>query len=311
MVHKLKLALWCYKKGGGVVNSLCHLLPMNRFGDFLWAYLIHRVRFGKFPHLKGPGRFSEHLLRIKLSDDGKNPLRVQVSDKELVKDYVRDKLGEGFTPNTLAILHSKEDLRSYSFPKICIIKPTHAAGKFILHSSDSNEINYSEIDSWFDTNYYYAAREPNYRSLVPKVIIEELIVEPGRQVPRDYKFFCFHGVPAFIAIQQDRMEGLKINYYSTNWVELNFCRCEYERSSSYVDRPKKLEQMLEIARILSKDFSFIRVDLYQIGEKTLVGELTNFPDACTSRFTPESADYAAGRLFDEPNLDVETLFGVR
>ena len=35
--------------------------------------------------------------------------------------------------------------------------------------------------------------------------------------------------------------------------------------------------MLEIAQILSKDFTFVRVDLYSIEEKVYFGELTFSP----------------------------------
>lgn len=46
--------------------------------------------------------------------------------------------------------------------------------------------------------------------------------------------------------------------------------------------------MLEISKCLSKDFRFVRVDLYQIEEKVYFGELTFTPDGgMLSYFTGE------------------------
>lgn len=68
--------------------------------------------------------------------------------------------------------------------------------------------------------------------------------------------------------------------------------------------------MLDAAGKLSADFSFIRVDFYQLDNSFYVGELTNFPGGATEGFTPESAGLLAAKFFSDPMLDVETLFGV-
>ena len=44
-------------------------------------------------------------------------------------------------------------------------------------------------------------------------------------------------------------------------------------------KPTQFEKMKEIAKILSKDFKFVRVDLYELKEKVYFGELT-FTPAC-------------------------------
>jgi hypothetical protein len=46
--------------------------------------------------------------------------------------------------------------------------------------------------------------------------------------------------------------------------------------------------MVEIARILSKDFDFVRVDLYERNVKVLFGELTFSPDCCVFPNLPQS-----------------------
>ena len=57
--------------------------------------------------------------------------------------------------------------------------------------------------------------------------------------------------------------------------------------------------MLEVAHELSKDFPFVRVDLYNVGGKIYVGELTFYPWSGYVQFTPENFDFELGSYFTE------------
>ena len=69
------------------------------------------------------------------------------------------------------ILYSKEDIKSYKFFLLDVVKPTHASGEVIF--VDSTDINKEEIANWLDLNFYDRTREGNYKYLQPKIIIEE------------------------------------------------------------------------------------------------------------------------------------------
>ena len=56
--------------------------------------------------------------------------------------------------------------------------------------------------------------------------------------------------------------------------------------------------MLDIARRLSVDFKLIRVDLYAVGARVMVGELTNCPDGGNARIYPDGADLSFGSLLE-------------
>ena len=45
-------------------------------------------------------------------------------------------------------------------------------------------------------------------------------------------------------------------------------------------KPKNLEFMKRMAEILSADFEYVRVDMYEIDGKVLFGELTFTPAGC-------------------------------
>ena len=52
--------------------------------------------------------------------------------------------------------------------------------------------------------------------------------------------------------------------------------------------------MLEIAKLLSRDMTFVRIDLYDINGKIYFGEITFFPASGFSPFYPEEWDLKFG-----------------
>jgi hypothetical protein len=301
---------WRAPEEGRVWELFHRICPRNHVGDTLWSIYFHHRVFGELPRMRIPLRFNEHLLRLKLSADGRSSLRARITDKELVKDFIRERLGEGYTAQTLAVLRSRAEARAFAFPETCVIKPTHSSGDVILRRR-GEAIDHIRIDAWFAKNLYEFAREPNYRHLTPKVIVEELLVEPGHETPSDYKFHCFHGTAAYLLVVTNRFSDARLDFFSPRWRALAFGKHGHRCSDPPPLRPGLLEAMLAAARTLSAGFSFIRVDFLHLGSRFVVGELTNFPAAAAERFDPDEADFRAGRLFGEPTLDVERLFGLR
>ena len=55
-----------------------------------------------------------------------------------------------------------------------------------------------------------------------------------------------------------------------------------------LEKPEHLEQMMKIAKELSSDFKFVRVDLYDINGKVHFGKLTFSPTNCVfSHYTQD------------------------
>ena len=292
-----------------MAGAITSLLPRIPATDYLWTVLEYRRRFGRFPALRKPTRFSEKLLRLKQSADGRSARRMRISDKEFLKDFVFETLGPNYTPRTIAVLRSKQEILDFEFPSACVIKGTHTSGDVIVKWNDREAVNRERIISWLDVRYYEVAREPNYRRLQPKVIVEELLHEDGESIPRDYKVFCFHGRPAFVQVDSSRFSGHRRDFYSVAWRPLAF-GMNYPSLGKAIPRPPDLKRLLGASRTLAAGFSFVRVDFYQLADGLRVGEITNFPEAGFTHFVPTTVDCLVGRLFDEPELDVETLVGV-
>ena len=275
------------------------LAPQNRLGDRYVAWIDFRLHQRRWPS-KNKMLFNDVLYRLKTSDEICDPLRVFVTDKEFGKLYIKAILGDAYNVPTLAVLRSKQEVASYTFPDVCCIKATHGCGQVIMRLT-GEDIDVEEIKSWFDLNYYRNGREANYRDLTPKVIVEPLIF--GTPNPLQYKFLCWKGRPkivrAYHGTPGDRQRAL----FDMNWSDLDY-GLKYPKAKTLPPRPDTFEEMKDVAAKLAADFpGIMRVDLYSDGQKVYAGELTNINSNVTSRFTPPDAEADASALLfsdDDP-----------
>lgn len=266
------------------------VLPHNRFGDNLY----HRLLFLS-KHRRLPGNemlWNDVLYRLKTTDEIIDPLRVFVSDKELVKIYIKATIGDEYNVPTIAVLRSPAQVDSFEFPARCIIKPTHASAQYILRRH-GEPVDRERIRKWFNLNYYFAGRERNYETLRPKVIVEPLVFDSADL--SDYRFFCFNGVPKLIQVDMDRHTHHTRKILDTEWREQDFSIL-YPRSPKVLPRPDTLPEMLRVASALSAPFSFVRIDLYSDNQRVIAGEITNVSANAGGVFRPLSAERKASAI---------------
>ena len=84
--------------------------------------------------------------------------------------------------------------------------------------------------------------------------------------------------------------------YDPQWNKQDVVIGQSSNSANY-QKPDTLEEMLEIARTLSKDFPAVRIDLYDIGGQILFGEMTYFPWSGYMHFQPDEFDFILGEKF--------------
>jgi hypothetical protein len=274
--------------------------------DKLHGILTFALYHRHWPDLARPTTLSEHLLRLKLSDELCDPLRLTVTDKEHVKRYVAAVCGEGFNVPTLAVLRRPEEVEDFAFPAPCIIKPTHSSGRRIVRRTADEAVDRAQIRRWFRHNLHRRTREANYRDLNPKVIVEELLLFDGR-LPDDYKIYCFAGRARLFHVMPNRLtHPISGCIYSEDWQRLPFTI--KGPASPDMPRPANLDAIIDAAERLAAPFSYMRVDLYSDGRRIYVGELTSVPAGAHLTFDPPSADALAGRLFESSDLDTAELF---
>ena len=65
-------------------------------------------------------------------------------------------------------------------------------------------------------------------------------------------------------------------------------------------RPAKLTEMIALAERLASGTDFVRVDLYDLGDRIVFGELTSYPAGGDSPFEPESFNTSFGEHWTVP-----------
>lgn len=263
------------------IRLVKRILPKNYLGDRATSFLTFVQYNGRLPKTRH-GELNDALYAIKTTGEIRNPLRVFVSDKEYLKVFVKATVGDKYNVPTTGVLSSHEEAVLYQYPENCVIKPTHMSGE-VMFRRDGNPIDFEKIDLWLRTNYYNWTREANYKSLKPKIIVEPYIF--GENGPEDYKIFCVNGVPRIMWVDGGRETDPWRNIYTPDWEPLP-ASILHPRGEA-LPKPDNLEEMLEVAAKLSKDFSLIRVDLYSNGKTVLVGELTNCSGDARSRVEPK------------------------
>ncbi len=215
-----------------------------------------------------------------------------MTDKEFVKLYIRATVGEEYNVPTLELLRTAEDVVTEAFPSRCCIKSTHASQQVIFREG-GEPLDIDRIRGWFAKSHYAATREANYKTLIPKVIVEPLVFD--RTINIEYKFFCYNGSPKLIQVHFDRHTNHTAKLYDTNWQEQDYFLLD-PRNPDPHNRPRTLDLMLELAARLSAPFSFVRVDFYADDERVVVGEITNCHAGACGNFKSFEHEQAASKL---------------
>ena len=260
---------------------------------------MHR-RFGKhwyWANLKQPRTFNEHLLRSKLGQEHHS--LAYLVDKAKVKNWVGKRIGAQHIIPTLGVYEQPADVPINRLLRPCILKPTHASGHVLVLKGGNGEPASDEIQrelaGWQRINHYWVSGESQYRDIAPRIICEPLLGGGKGDLP-DYKFFCFHGEPAFIQVDLSRHTRHVRRYYDVQWQPQAFT-LRYPMATAEVPCPGPFDQMLDIARKLSAGFAFVRIDLYAVEGRIYFGELTFHPESGIAPFSDFRTDLELGKRF--------------
>jgi len=270
--------------------------------DKIYIQLNYFAHFKKFANLKNPKTYNEKLNWLKLYD--RNPLYTKLVDKYEVKKYVSDKIGSQYIIPTLGVWDKFDEIDFGKLPNQFVLKCTHdSEGIVIVH--DKSKFNQGEakekIEAALKQNFYYIGREYPYKNVNPRIIAEKYIEDEIDGELRDYKFFCFSGVPKAMYIASERGTGkVKFDYYDLDFQHLDI-KQKYPNASKMLRKPDMFEQMLEMSKILSKDFLHVRVDFYEVNGKIYFGELTFYHLSGFIPFEPAKWDDIFGEWLRMPN----------
>lgn len=246
-------------------------------------------------NLKSPKTYNEKLQWLKLYY--RDEKMSQCADKVEVREYIKDKGLGDFLNEVYGVWGDVDDIDFDRLPKQFVMKSTHASGQTIICRDKSTlniEAAKKKMKKWLKTNLYYFGLEWVYKDLQPRIICEALIYSKDTYPPKDYKFYCFNGLPKFILVASERNgHNAKMDYFDLNWEPIDM-RQGGDRSGIGILKPSNLEKMIDIAKVLSQDFPHVRVDFYNEDGKILIGELTFFDSSGFAKFEPEEYDRLIG-----------------
>lgn len=265
------------------IKKLLSFLPDKQYID-----LYFRMNIGRKLDWNNLKTLNEKLQWMKFNY--RFPLQTIVSDKILVRDYVKDKIGEEYLIPVYGIWNDFDEIDFNQLPNQFVLKCNHDSGGLVI-CKDKNKLNLKlskkKINKSLHSNFYYAGREYQYKNIKPRIYCEKFISENG-EVPPDYKIYCFNGKPDVIMDCLDRFgkgtHRARYLFFDKNWNFVPLCKGDDKIGNPHIPRPKNLGKMFEIAEILSKDFYFARIDLYDINGKIYFGEITLTPN---SGFDPD------------------------
>jgi len=243
--------------------------------------IIHKLclkELGAFPDLVNCRDFNDRIQWLKLFDQDKET--IQCSDKILVRDFVRERVG-GHVLTELYQVHNQFDSIDFEkLPKSFVIKTNHDSGTVILvrDKSQFDQVAAREkIELSLRQTYGWSYGEWAYAHVRPKVLVEEFI-EPGSdKPPADYKFHCVDGKIRWLQYIYDRGSNTKecIVDAEGNVTVMHFDH-NMQHSEEF-EKPSSWNELLQCAEFLSKGRKYVRVDLFASGNRIYFGEMTFFP----------------------------------
>lgn len=287
-----------YALGDDLIKSHPKWMSDKYYIRVLWKQIM-----GYPLDLKHPKTFNEKLQWMKLYD--RNPEYTSLVDKLKVKGWVKDRIGEAHVIPTLAVYNSVDDINLDVLPNKFVLKCNHDSGGVII-CSDKSSFDLKEAQAYLrkrmEHNFYWDYREWPYKDVERKVFAEAFIVDPnqvskGFQGLRDFKFFCFGGIPRLMYIANDRSETPTTDFFDMNF-EPQPLYMQDPKSPVQPSCPPHFEEMKRLASVLSDGFRQVRVDFYDTPEGVYFGEMTFFHSAGLSEVHPREWNLRMGEWID-------------
>lgn len=264
-----------------------------------------------FPDYNTPQTMQEKIAWAAKYYYLKSPLAYFSGNKVTSKIYFESKLGtDDYIVKTYGIYNSPDEIDWGALPNSFAIKTTMGfQGKNVILVKNKKKFRPKKHQKtlWAMTRSLHDGKPC-------PIIIEQLLdkfPETDSLQITDYKIFCFNGEPKFIRVHSVNKKAKVFGSYDKNMTYYSLP--EYEKldlihasivrhHNPDVPQPDCLDEMIKVAKKLSKDLPFARVDLYVADGKIYVGELT-IQGAVGYVLDPVKFDYVWGEQIKLPTHD--------
>lgn len=250
--------------------------------------------YHKFVDFKSPKYFGEKIQWLKLN--GNLEKYNDYVDKYLVRNYVRNSIGDKYLIPLIGVYDNPSMIDYDNLPDKFVIKLNTGSGYNIVvkdkKSLDINKTN-KKLLKWLNEDYSKMKKEPQYKNIKKKILIEEYISDSNGEL-LDYKFFCFNKKIEFLKVDFDRYKNHTVNFYDSKFEKLDIREGNYKNYHGKTKKPDNFDEMVKVVNKLCSKFPFVRVDLYNVDGKIYFGELTFTPAAGINPFKPLERDLEIG-----------------
>lgn len=273
-------------------------LPDAEYLERVWKFA-----FGSSLDFTKPTTFNEKLQWLKLYD--RRPEYTVMVDKYKAREYIAQEIGEQYLIPLVGVWDSPDEIDFDALPNQFAMKCNHNSGLGMCICTDKSKLDIKKVRKGLKRglkqDYYLTGREWPYKD-VPRKIVAEQFLKSDEGGLTDYKIHCFNGVPKFILVCRDRFaeSGLTEDFYTPEWAHMEVKRPKIPTAAEPMPKPEKLDEMLELAKKLSKDIPFIRIDFYLVEGKIYFSELTFFPASGFEGYDPPEWDKTFGAWLTLP-----------
>ena len=274
----------------------------NWIPDKLYLKMIYRIRMKKVLNFSEPKTFNEKLQWLKVNN--RSEAYTTLVDKYSVRAYIKKMIGEKYLIPLLGVWDRLEDIDIDSLPDQFVLKTTHDSGGVFICNDKSKfdkDKAYQKLKSSLGHDYYGESREWPYKNVKRRIIAEAFMKDTKSAELKDFKFYCFNGVPKILTISNDRSSDNEtcFDYYDMEFNHLPFQQGGPNYTGE-IQKPIAFDEMIEVAKKLSKGLIHVRIDLYNIGGIIYFGEWTFYDSSGFEKFYPKEWDYTIGNMIELP-----------
>nr|WP_299338272.1 ATP-grasp fold amidoligase family protein [Allomuricauda sp.] len=274
-------------------------LPASLFMKAYYEYYT-----GKKLDLEDPKEFNAKIQWLKVFY--RPMILSDLVDKYEVRKYVEEKVGAQYLNELIAVYEKPSEVKFELLPQKFVLKATHGY-HFNLLVKDKNVLNKKRarylMYKWLSKNQYKrGGLEWAYKYTKPRLIIEKYLEEIGKEDINDYKFFCFDGEPKLLHVDIDRGTKHSRAYYDMDWNKLPIKHDSIAFIEGETEKPENFLEMVQVASKLAGKFPFVRVDLYNLNNRIIFGEMTFYPADGRLEFIPEEYNRILGDYLRLPTI---------
>ena len=251
---------------------------------------------------KNPKTLNEKIRWLVFNE--KLDLKTKLTDKIGVKSYVAQKLGKHHSAELYGIYNNLDEIDFSILPNSFALKANCGwRMNIFINNKRYIEERYEKVkvitNKLLKINYNEFSLEPQYKKINKKLLIEHLRKNndgSNNYGRKDLQIFCFNGNPLFCECQRFNYNPLFAQFYDTDWQLQDFTHSNELIKEPLFEKPKQYEKILDFARILSKEFAFVRVDFTYDNEDIHVVEMTFTPASGMIPFQDKEIDLKLGKL---------------